>query len=185
MLRTSLGGVVDVDLLATDVFLDDFRVLNHVLADAHLFFGNGSLLHDDLFFGNGDADLGVSDLGLGGLALYGDAIDCDLLVAGRYLHPLAVGFHALANIYGASLALEGSDPELLLGPLNPQLVLTVQVAARLGDTLLLRGVLAELTAFCVAHGHAGVLVTVILTVSTAFVRSLRGLQPIVGVDLVL
>src|SRR5215211_3533994 len=130
-----LGRIVDIDLLAPYVLLDRLGVLNYVLADPYLLLGHRPLLHHDLFLGNGDAYLVVSDLGLGSLAHYRNALDGDLLVAGRYLHALAVGAHALTDVEGAGLALSCSGPELLLGPLDPELVLVVQVAAGLGDAL--------------------------------------------------
>src|SRR3712207_530381 len=83
--------VVDVYLLAPDVLLHHLGVLHHVLADAHLFFGHGALLHHDLFFGEGDAYLLLAYLGLRRGALGdGDALYRDLLAAGGDLEPLAV-----------------------------------------------------------------------------------------------
>src|SRR5215218_7418132 len=51
------GLVVYVYFLAPYVLLDHLGILNHVLADAHLFLGNGALLHNNLFLSHGDAYL--------------------------------------------------------------------------------------------------------------------------------
>src|SRR3712207_4869106 len=85
----------------------------------------------------------------------------------------------------ASLSRVPALPELFFAPLYSQLVLVVEVAPRLGYALSGGVVLAELSALGVAHRHAGVLLTVIITVSTAFLGALHSLQPVVGVDLVL
>src|SRR5215212_2464203 len=85
------GLVLDVYLLAPDILFDNMGVLDHVLADAHLFLDNRALLHHDLFLGDGDAHLDVADLGLRSLPLNRDTVDGDLFVAGGYLHALAAG----------------------------------------------------------------------------------------------
>src|SRR5918997_1136870 len=167
----ALGGVLDVHLLAADVLLGD--------------------RHGDLL---------LADLGPGSLAAHRHPLHRDLLVAGRDLHALAVGAHALADVDGAGLALAGAGPELLLAPLHPKLVLVGQVvAAALGDALVVGVVLAELARLGVAHGHAradraGVRgaggasagVPVVSAVGTAVLGGAAGsTQAVVGADLVL
>src|SRR3712207_5186794 len=93
--RGPAGLVVYLDLLAPYVLLDDLGVLHHVLADPDFLLNHGTLLHNYLFFGDGDPHLLVAYLGLGGRALYGHAVHDYLLAASRDLHPLAVDPNAL------------------------------------------------------------------------------------------
>src|SRR5215207_8784737 len=192
-LQTAPGGlVVYVDLLAPDVLLYHLGVLDHVLADSHLFLGHGALLHHDLFLSHGDAYLVLAYLGLGGCALReGYPLHGDLLVAGGHFDALAVCANALADFELAGLALTGTCSELFLGPLNPELVLVLEVAAlALADPLVIRGVAAELAGLGVAHPHArangtGGLFTLVGLVGAALLGGGGSLEAVVGVDLAL
>src|SRR5829696_7363066 len=181
------GVVLDVDLLAPDVLLDRLGVLDHILAHADLFLDHRALAHDDLFLGHRHDDLVLTDLGLGGLAIHGHALHADLLVAGGNLYLLAVGPHALTNLELTGLALAGACGELFFGPLHPELVLVFEVvSAALVYTLIIGGVLAELTSLGIAHRdtRAGRF-TVVIAVGATTVGSVSVLQAVVGVDFVL
>src|SRR5215217_993494 len=149
-----LSGVLDVDLLAPYVLLDDLGVLHHVLAEADLFLGHGALVDHDLFLGDGHGHLVLAYLGLGGLAFDGHPLDGDLLVLGRDLYLLTVGPYALADLHGAGRTLAGTGPKLLLRALHPELVLIGQVVATaLVYSLVVRSMLAELACLGVTHAH--------------------------------
>src|SRR5215208_1084766 len=137
---STLGFVLDVDLFAPYVFLDDLRVLHNVLADAHLFLDDRALAHDDLFLSHRHHNLVLADLGLRSLALDGHPLHADFLVAGGNLDAFAVGSHALTDLELTGLALAGACGELFLGALHPELALVGQVGAidhacRLGGLL--------------------------------------------------
>src|ERR687898_608102 len=147
--------VLYFDFLAPYVLLDRLGVGDHVLADTHLFFGYRSLLHYDLFLGDGNPYLVLADLGLRSLALHGHPLHAYFLMAGGHFYLLAVRAHALSDLELASLALTGTCGELLLTPLHPELVLVGQVIAMaLVYSLIVGGVLAELAGLGVAHSHA-------------------------------
>src|SRR5215213_5660564 len=94
-----LGFVLDLDLFAPYVLLDYLPLFHNVLADAHFFLEDRALVHNDLFLGYRYHDLGLADLGLRSLALYGHPLHADLLVASWHLYALAVGSHALSDPY--------------------------------------------------------------------------------------
>src|SRR5215212_10243966 len=149
----AFGGILDVDLFAPHVLLDDLGVLHNVLADANLFLGHGALVDHDLFLGDRHGYFALAYLGLGRLALDWNPLDAYFLVLGGYLDALAVGPHPLADLHGAGLTLSGAGPELLLTPLHPELVLVFEVAPRLAYAFLVAVVLAELAGLGVAHAH--------------------------------
>src|SRR5215208_6683587 len=162
-----LGFVLYLYLLAPYVLLDDLRVLYNVLADAHLFLDHRALVHNDLFLGHRHHDLVLTDLGLRSLALYGHPLDAYLFVPCGHLYALVVCSHALSDPYGASLALAGPDPKLLLGSLHPHLVLIAHVGG-IGHTRRL-----------------GALLGIVGSVGAALLGGGRTLKAVVGVDLVL
>src|ERR687897_313268 len=85
-------------LLAPYVLLDRFGVGDHVLADTHLFFGYSSLLHNDLFLGDGNPYLVLADLSLRNLALYGHPLHAYFLMAGGGFFLLAAPAHAPSDL---------------------------------------------------------------------------------------
>src|SRR5215217_498484 len=94
-----LGFVLDLDLFAPYVLLDNLRVFHNVLADAHLFLEDRALVHNDLFLDHRYHDLVLADLGLRSLALYGHPFDAYLFVPCGHLYALVVGSHALTDPY--------------------------------------------------------------------------------------
>jgi hypothetical protein len=102
------GLIVYVYLLAPDVLLHNLGVLNHILADAELLLDNRLLGDHDFFFGDGDADLVIADLGLLGFALQRNPLHRDLFVPGGYCHALALGPNVFLDPHLAGFALAGT-----------------------------------------------------------------------------
>ena len=94
------GGIVlYLYLLAPDVLLDHFGILNYILADTHLLLYNRALLHNDLFLADRDDNLILADLCLLSCALHGHPLDGDLFMPCGDLYVLAGGPYTLANPY--------------------------------------------------------------------------------------
>src|ERR687885_812597 len=155
-----------------------------------------ALLDDDLVLGDGHKDLVFADLGFGCLPAFDrHPLDVDLLAPLGHPDLLTVGPHSLADVQSTGLTLARSGPELLFGPLHPQLVLVPEVVPRLGDALGRGVVLVELPALAVdvAHRDARVPLARRLVGRGAVVRAIAaplagGLfapQAEVGVDLAL
>src|SRR5215217_2226396 len=126
----ALGSVVNVHLLLTHVPLDDLFVLDHILAHPYLLLDHEALLDNDLLLGHRHKELVLADLGLGGIPpVDRHPLDVHLLAPLGHPDPLAVSAYPFADLHGTGLALAGADPQLLLGPLDPEFVLVDQVAA--------------------------------------------------------
>src|SRR5215204_4043377 len=121
--RAALGPVVDVNLLFSDVLLDDLLIFDDLLADKQHFFDHRSPLYHDLFFDHRNPDLVavVHDFGFecAGVAFERDALHAHLLAPLGNTNLLAVSSLPLMDSYGAGLAFSGAGPKFLFGPLYP------------------------------------------------------------------
>jgi hypothetical protein len=115
--------VVDVDLFAANVLLDDLLVLDYLLAQANLLLDHRPFLDDDLFLDYRHPDFVVADLDLGVLpVLDRHPLSVDLLPLFGNGETLVVGPYLLAHAYAPGLAFASTSSELFLNPLHPKLV---------------------------------------------------------------
>ncbi len=126
----SLGPLVYVDLLATDILLDYLGILEDLFTDADLLLDDRSLLDHDLFLDHGHHYLVFfPDLRFSGPLLGGDGLPLNRDVLHGDLHALlgnhdllVIGYDALAHPHGPDLAFAGSDLEFLLDAPHPELI---------------------------------------------------------------
>src|ERR671920_1275881 len=154
-LPSALPGVVlYIHLFAPHVLLDDLPLVDDVFANADRLFRHRLFLDHDLVLDHRHGYFVGAYLSLGRLATYRHPLDADLLATGRYLDALTVDPDALADFDAAGLALAGPREQFFFAPLNPELVLLLEVASRLAEAFLVTVVLAKLTCLGVAHAHA-------------------------------
>src|SRR5215217_6982584 len=118
----TLGPVVDVDLLFSDVLLYELLIFDDLLAETQHFFNHRSPLYHDLFLDHRNPDLVavVHDLGFGSAhaLLDRDALHAYLLALLRNTNLLTVCPHPFTDSYRAGLAFSGAGPKFLLDPLH-------------------------------------------------------------------
>src|SRR4051794_28135168 len=114
--RTGRHVVVDIELLAADVGLDDITLFDHSLTDDEFLLDDRTLLDDDFFLGQRNADLArFANSGVRTRAgFHRTAFDHDLFASARHRLADVLGFDVFRDARFAAADLTLADVQLFL-----------------------------------------------------------------------